>query len=138
METGQVRGQLDRMLRALILHWRSDSSRVLHFVIDRALDGRRACAVHSVKHLAGPMIRRTFRHLYRLRCFLIFMTLYGTASSQIISPPRIWNGKDLREWATPVNTLNIRPAHYSEVGLRSYGHKPFFPCGYDRLSLTSR
>ena len=60
------------------------------------------------------MVRRTFRHLYRLRCFLLFLTLYGTASGQIVSPPRIWNDKDLKEWATPVATLNIRPAYYSE------------------------
>ena len=60
------------------------------------------------------MVRRTFRHLYRLRCFLLFLTLYGTVSGQKVSPPRIWNDKDLKEWATPVATLNIRPAYYSE------------------------
>jgi hypothetical protein len=67
-------------------------------------------AVQCIKH----MVRRTFPHLYRLRCFLLFLTLYGTASGQKISPPRIWNDKDLKEWATPVATLDIRPAYYSE------------------------
>jgi hypothetical protein len=32
----------------------------------------------------------------------------------MISPPRVWNDKDRSEWATPVATLNVRPAHYSE------------------------
>ena len=30
-----------------------------------------------------------------------------------IVPPRIWDDAALAEWATPVATLNLRPAHYS-------------------------
>jgi hypothetical protein len=31
-----------------------------------------------------------------------------------IAAPRIWNDRDLAEWATPVATLNVRPGHLSE------------------------
>jgi hypothetical protein len=35
-------------------------------------------------------------------------------SSQQIPAPRIWNDRDLAEWATPVAALNVRPGHLSE------------------------
>jgi hypothetical protein len=31
-----------------------------------------------------------------------------------ISAPRVWNDRDLAEWATPVAALKVRPGHLSE------------------------
>lgn len=31
-----------------------------------------------------------------------------------ITPPKTWDERDLREWATPIATLNVRPGHFSE------------------------
>src|SRR5947199_5637253 len=40
------------------------------------------------------------------------------ASSAIAQPkiaaPRIWNDRDLAEWATPIAALKVRPGHLSE------------------------
>ena len=52
--------------------------------------------------------------MLRRACFLLFLILSRIASSQVVSSPRIWNDKDLSEWASPVATLNIRPTHFSE------------------------
>ena len=49
-----------------------------------------------------------------LRCLVVFLALCGTALGQMIAPTRIWNDEALKEWATPVATLNVRPGHYSE------------------------
>lgn len=49
---------------------------------------------------------------------MLFLLGLAIASAQSgerrIEPPRIWNDRDLAEWATPVAGLNVRPGHYSE------------------------
>jgi hypothetical protein len=58
--------------------------------------------------------------------------------------PRLWNDKDLKDWATPLAGLNMRPGFYSEAeyystpidNVRTYPvyHPKFEPAGYrDRL-----
>lgn len=45
----------------------------------------------------------------------ILFLLAGTAfaQSQIVAP-RVWNDRDLAEWATPLATLKVRPGHLTE------------------------
>ena len=49
---------------------------------------------------------------------MLFVLGVGIAFAQSgerrIAAPRIWNDRDLAEWATPVAGLNVRPGHYSE------------------------
>ena len=35
--------------------------------------------------------------------------------SNLIEAPRVWNDRDLAEWANPVAGLNVRPDHFSEA-----------------------
>jgi hypothetical protein len=42
-------------------------------------------------------IRHAMPQSYRLRCSLLLLTLHATALGQLISPPRVWNDKDLEE-----------------------------------------
>ena len=35
--------------------------------------------------------------------------------TQTVSVPRIWNDRDLADWATPIAGLNVRPAHFPEA-----------------------
>jgi hypothetical protein len=45
----------------------------------------------------------------------ILLLFAGSAEGAAkIAPIRVWNDKDLAEWATPVAGLNVRPGHYSE------------------------
>jgi mono/diheme cytochrome c family protein len=45
----------------------------------------------------------------------VLSALVGFAGlAQSVKVPRIWNDADLTDWATPVATLNVRPAHFSE------------------------
>jgi hypothetical protein len=47
---------------------------------------------------------------------VVFGLSIGFAQSRgpLIDAPRFWNDRDLRDWATPVAGLNVRPSHYSE------------------------
>src|SRR5262245_50828958 len=36
-------------------------------------------------------------------------------SADVIAAPRIWNDRDLAEWANPVAGLGVRPDHISEA-----------------------
>ena len=36
-----------------------------------------------------------------------------TPAQSPIQPPRIWDDRQLADWATPIAALNLRPAHYS-------------------------
>lgn len=45
----------------------------------------------------------------------------GLSLAQGIRAPRVWNDKDLANWATPVAGLNVQPGHYSE---REYYQAP--------------
>jgi len=38
----------------------------------------------------------------------------GQSGGDLINAPRVWNDRDLANWATPVAGLNVRPGHYSE------------------------
>jgi hypothetical protein len=46
----------------------------------------------------------------------LFILLFGAgdAFGQQVPPARVWNDKDLAEWASPIVSLNVRPGHYSE------------------------
>ena len=41
-------------------------------------------------------------------------TLRGQSNENLIEAPRVWNDRDLADWATPVAGLNVRPGYYSE------------------------
>ncbi len=46
---------------------------------------------------------------------MLLLLVAGSALAQSqIAAPRIWNDRDLAEWATPLATLKIRPGHLSE------------------------
>jgi mono/diheme cytochrome c family protein len=40
--------------------------------------------------------------------------VFAQSDSRLLEAPRVWNDRDLRDWATPVAGLNIRPGHFSE------------------------
>jgi hypothetical protein len=45
----------------------------------------------------------------------IFLLIIGSACAQPrISAPKIWNDRDLAEWAVPLAALTVRPGHFSE------------------------
>src|SRR4029079_15546832 len=45
----------------------------------------------------------------------VVLLVVGCAFAQPrICAPRIWNDRDLAEWATPVAALKVRPGHLSE------------------------
>src|SRR5690242_11905911 len=46
---------------------------------------------------------------------LVFVpVVFAQSDSRLVEAPRVWNDRDLRDWATPVAGLNVRPGHYSE------------------------
>jgi mono/diheme cytochrome c family protein len=50
-------------------------------------------------------------------CLFVFIALlcaFGQSRRKLIEAPRLWNDRDLSDWATPVAGLNIRPGLYSE------------------------
>src|SRR5262245_557358 len=51
--------------------------------------------------------------------YMLAVVLLVTAGSQLaekrFEAPRIWNDRDLAEWALPVAGLNVRPDHFSEA-----------------------
>ena len=51
----------------------------------------------------------------RTTSFALLLALAGIATAQtdIVRAPRIWDGKALEDWATPVAALGIRPGHYT-------------------------
>lgn len=49
-----------------------------------------------------------------MRYLVTFLFMAGLASGQKISAFRVWNDKDLAEWATPVAALQVRPGHHTE------------------------
>ena len=46
---------------------------------------------------------------------LSLVMLWGTllAAQQTLKPPVTWDERALREWATPIAGLNVRPGHFS-------------------------
>ena len=42
------------------------------------------------------------------------LSAFAQSGAQRIEPLRVWNDRDLADWATPVGGLNVRPGHYSE------------------------
>src|SRR4051812_43939243 len=56
-----------------------------------------------------------FQIRHRFMPGLLLLLLAASAPAQSTSAaPRIWNDRDLAEWATPIAALNIRPGHMSE------------------------
>jgi len=49
-----------------------------------------------------------------LRPILVFTCISCLFAQTPVTVPRIWNETDLASWATPVATLNVAPAHFSE------------------------
>src|SRR5437868_1086785 len=43
-----------------------------------------------------------------------FSIVFAQSGGPLLNAPRVWNDRDLQEWATPVAGLNVRPGHYSE------------------------
>jgi mono/diheme cytochrome c family protein len=50
----------------------------------------------------------------RVWAALLLLVLPGIAAGQKIAATRVWNDKDLAEWANPIAALKVRPGHYSE------------------------
>jgi len=48
------------------------------------------------------------------RSALVLLFAGSVFAQPKISAPRIWNDRDLAEWATPLATLKVRPGHLSE------------------------
>jgi hypothetical protein len=55
----------------------------------------------------------------RLTLLVLAVAAASTSCSRspntLMEAPRIWNDRDLAEWATPVAGLNARPDHFSEA-----------------------
>src|SRR5437763_3864386 len=49
------------------------------------------------------------------RALLLLIPLFGLFGQGKIEPPRLWNDRDLAEWATPIAALNVRPGHLTEA-----------------------
>ena len=58
--------------------------------------------------------------MLRLGILLVLGASSAIAQSKIAAP-RIWNDRDLAEWATPIAALKLRPGHLSE---KEYYAKP--------------
>src|SRR5689334_17106021 len=48
------------------------------------------------------------------RTVVLLATAVAACAQEKTPAPRIWNDRDLAEWATPLATLNARPGHLSE------------------------
>lgn len=48
------------------------------------------------------------------RAMTLLLIAFSALAQPQISAPRIWNDRDLAEWATPVAALKVRPGHLSE------------------------
>ncbi|HQR07432.1 MAG TPA: hypothetical protein PLN21_11450 [Gemmatales bacterium] len=90
------------------------------------------------------------QHFFLLSTALAFVIMIAGASPQqcqdkvqpdaTIVVPRLWNDKDLKEWATPLAGLNMRPGFFSEAeyyatpidNVRTYPvyHPKLEPAGY--------
>lgn len=46
-----------------------------------------------------------------MRSLLLMIPMLAVAAD---APPRVWNDKDLADWATPIAALNVRPGHFTE------------------------
>src|SRR5579862_1426593 len=44
----------------------------------------------------------------------VAVSIFAQTGAKLIDAPRIWNDRDLSDWATPVAGLNVRPGHFSE------------------------
>lgn len=44
---------------------------------------------------------------------LAALLLLAAAGLTAAQPPRIWDDEALKDWATPVAALGVRPGHYS-------------------------
>lgn len=96
------------------------------------------------------------QHFFLLSTALVLVIVITVRSSQqgqyklqpaeTIVVPRLWNDKDLKDWATPLAGLKMRPGHYSEAeyyaapidNLRTYPvyHPRFEPKGYREKLLA--
>jgi mono/diheme cytochrome c family protein len=45
---------------------------------------------------------------------VVLSDAFGQSGASRIDPSRVWNDRELADWATPVAGLNIRPGHYTE------------------------
>jgi mono/diheme cytochrome c family protein len=50
----------------------------------------------------------------KLHLSCTFLLLAEAASGETLKPIRVWNDKDLAQWATPVAGLGVRPGHHTE------------------------
>ena len=51
---------------------------------------------------------------WRLSLLSLSLTLaLGVIANTQTRAPRIWEDRSLADWATPVASLNVRPAHFS-------------------------
>ena len=51
-------------------------------------------------------------------CKSVLLILFAIASALAqtkTAAPRVWNDRDLAEWATPIAALKVRPGHLSEA-----------------------
>lgn len=68
--------------------------------------------------------RRRLRHSSTIAALLFTSLAPAAPPGEKIKATRVWNDRDLAEWATPVVGLNVRPGHYSE---REYYNAPAPP-----------
>ena len=46
--------------------------------------------------------------------YTLALLLAGVPLALAVNPPRTWDEAALRDWATPVAGLNVRPGHFSQ------------------------
>jgi hypothetical protein len=47
--------------------------------------------------------------------FALAASVLLLVQASTITPPKTWAEQELREWATPIAALNVRPGHFSEA-----------------------
>jgi mono/diheme cytochrome c family protein len=75
--------------------------------------------VFATSGLRLSNLGRRLRRLIQLALLALAVAAASTSCSESASPlieaPRIWNDRDLAEWAGPVAGLSVRPDHFSEA-----------------------
>ena len=74
--------------------------------------------------------------------FALTVSVSLLLQASTITPPKTWDEEGLREWATPIAALNVRPGHFSEEeysGRRSTicAHIPFITRVESRLATST-
>src|SRR5262245_59936939 len=105
-------------------------------------------AVCTLRRIAGEATgfrrstRRFWTEMSRMYVRCIFGVMVAAASFAQSGPrvPMIWNEEDLKEWATPLAQIEVRPGHFSSAeyystpadNLRTYPVYPPYrePPGY--------